>query len=97
MTPENRDDIYHTSFSIILSNVKNFIEDIPKLVQLEPKGLCGIEQYIETLMNYVTASNAYLGNQENVAEFDSAYYRSKDPMAPRLYEDIFEEIGQIGI
>ena len=48
-------------------------------------------------MNYVTASNAYLGNQKNVAEFDSAYYRSKDPMAPRLYQDIFEEIGQIGI
>jgi L-gulonolactone oxidase len=80
---------HHTSFTISLSKVINFIEDIPKLVQLEPKGLCGIEQCIGTLMHYVTASNAYLGNEENVVEFDLTYYRSKDLMAPRLYEDIF--------
>jgi len=88
---------HHTSFRISLSKVKNFIEDKPKLVQLEPKGLCGIEQYNGTLMHYVTASNAYLGNQENAVKFDLAYYRSKDLMAPRLYEDIFEEIEQIEI
>jgi len=69
---------HHTSFTISSSKVKNFIEDIPKLVQLEPKGLCGIEQYIGTLMHYVTASNDYLGNQEKDVEFDLAYYRSKD-------------------
>jgi FAD-dependent oxidoreductase len=77
--------------------VKNFIEDIQKLVQLEPKALCGIEQYNGILMRYVTASSAYLGNQEEALDFDFTYYRSKDPMAPRLYEDIIEEIEQIGI
>jgi len=88
---------HHISFTISLSKVKNFIEDIPKLVQLEPKDLCGIEQYIGTLMHYVTTSNAYLGNQENDVEFDLAHCRSKDLMAPRLYEDIFEEIEQIDL
>ncbi|KEH25677.1 hypothetical protein MTR_6g033470 [Medicago truncatula] len=39
----------------------------------------------------------FSGNQENVVKFDLAYYRSKDLMAPRLYEDIFEEIEQIEI
>ncbi|KEH18585.1 putative oxidoreductase [Medicago truncatula] len=86
-----------STFRVSLSKVKNFIEDIQKLVQLVPKGLCGIEQYNGILMRYVTASSAYLGNQEDALDFDITYYRSKDPMAPRLYEDILEEIEQIGI
>jgi len=48
-------------------------------------------------MHYVTATNAYLGNQKDAREFDFAYYHSKDRLAPRLYEDIFKEIEQIGI
>ncbi|KAK2406753.1 putative L-gulonolactone oxidase [Trifolium repens] len=88
---------HQTTFRVNLSIVKNFIEDIQKLVQLEPKALCGIEQYNGILMRYVTASSAYLGNQEEALDFDFTYYRSKDPMAPRLYEDIIEEIEQIGI
>lgn len=86
-----------STFRVSLSKVKNFIEDIQKLVQLVPKGLCGIEQYNGILMRYVTASSAYLGNQEDALDFDITYYRSKDPMAPRVYEDILEEIEQIGI
>ncbi|KAK2353483.1 putative L-gulonolactone oxidase 6 [Trifolium repens] len=88
---------HQTTFRVSLSIVKNFIEDIQKLVQLEPKALCGIEQYNGILMRYVTASSAYLGNQDEALDFDFTYYRSKDPMAPRLYEDIIEEIEQIGI
>lgn len=88
---------HQTTFSISLSVVKNFIEDVQKLVQLEPKGLCGIELYNGILMRYVKASSAYLGNQEDALDFDITYYRSKDPMTPRLYEDILEEIEQIGI
>ncbi|KAK7292864.1 hypothetical protein RJT34_15719 [Clitoria ternatea] len=88
---------HQTTFSISLSNVKNFIEDVQKLVQLEPKGLCGIELYNGILMRYVKASSAYLGKQEDALDFDITYYRSKDPMAPRLYEDILEEVEQLGV
>ncbi|KAJ1414752.1 ALO domain-containing protein [Sesbania bispinosa] len=77
--------------------VKNFIEDVQKLVELEPKGFCGIEIYNGILMRYVKASGAYLGTQEDAIDFDITYYRSKDPMTPRLYQDIIEEVEQIGI
>lgn len=88
---------HQTAFSIGLSVVKNFIEDVQKLVELEPKGFCGIEIYNGILMRYVKASSAYLGKQEDAIDFDITYYRSKDPMTPRLYEDIIEEVEQLGI
>ncbi|KAK7275430.1 hypothetical protein RIF29_16547 [Crotalaria pallida] len=88
---------HQTTFSVGLSFVKDFIEDVQKLVQLEPKGFCGVEQYNGILMRYVKASSAYLGKQEEAIDFDITYYRSKDPMTPRLYEDIIEEVEQLGI
>ncbi|CAJ1950521.1 unnamed protein product [Sphenostylis stenocarpa] len=88
---------HQTTFSIGLPVVKNFIEDVQKLVQLEPKGLCGIELYNGFLMRYVKASSAYLGKQEDALDIDITYYRNKDPMTPRLYEDILEEVEQLGI
>ncbi|QCD93344.1 L-gulonolactone oxidase [Vigna unguiculata] len=88
---------HQTAFSIGLSVVKNFIEDVKKLVELEPKAFCGIEMYNGILMRYVKGSSAYLGKQEDGVDFDITYYRSKDPITPRLYEDIIEEVEQIGI
>ncbi|XP_019448857.1 PREDICTED: probable L-gulonolactone oxidase 6 isoform X2 [Lupinus angustifolius] len=89
---------YHqTSFSIPLSMVKNFIEDVQKLVELEPYSLCGLELNNGILMRYVTASSAYLGKTEDAVDFFFTYYRSKDPLRPRLFEDIVEEIEQIGL
>ncbi|KAI4328973.1 hypothetical protein L6164_021283 [Bauhinia variegata] len=88
---------HQTTFSIGLSVAKNFIQDVQQLVELEPKAFCGIEQYNGILMRYVKASSAYLGNEEDAIDFDITFYRSKDPMTPRLYEDILEEIEQTGI
>ncbi|KAL2478642.1 putative L-gulonolactone oxidase 6 [Forsythia ovata] len=88
---------HQTTFSISLSKVKNFIEDVQKLVALEPKSMCVLDLYNGILIRYVTASTAYLGKQEDALDFDITYYRSKDPMSPRLYEDILEEIEQIAM
>ncbi|XP_014498948.1 probable L-gulonolactone oxidase 6 [Vigna radiata var. radiata] len=88
---------HQTAFSISLSVVKNFVEDVQKLVELEPKSLCGLEIANGILMRYVTASSAYLGKSEDAVDFDITYYRSKDPLAPRLFQDILEEIEQIGL
>ncbi|MCH82287.1 L-gulono-14-lactone dehydrogenase-like, partial [Trifolium medium] len=89
--------LHQTTFSISLSFIKNFIEDVQKLIDLEPKALCGLEQYNGILMRYVTSSSAYLGKTDDAVDFDITYYRSKDPLTPRLFEDILEEIEQIGL
>nr|XP_048334560.1 probable L-gulonolactone oxidase 6 [Ziziphus jujuba var. spinosa] len=88
---------FENTFSIGLSSVKNFIEDVQKLVKLQPKALCGLELYNGILMRYVTASSAYLGKEEDAVNFDLTYYRSHNAMTPRLYEDVIEEIEQMAL
>ncbi|KAL8098273.1 putative L-gulonolactone oxidase 6 [Apium graveolens] len=88
---------HQTTFRIGLSKVNNFVRDVQKLVDLAPKSLCGIEMYNGILMRYVTSSSAYLGQEEDAVDFDITYYRSKNPLKPRLYEDILEEIEQLGV
>ncbi|KAJ6390712.1 hypothetical protein OIU77_024846 [Salix suchowensis] len=88
---------FQATFSISLSVVKNFIQDVQKLVKMEPRALCGLEQYNGILMRYVKASSAYLGKEDDALDFDITFYRNKDPAKPRLYEDILEEIEQLAV
>lgn len=88
---------HQTTFSIALSRVTGFIQDVQTLVALAPDSLCGLDLYNGILMRYVTASSAYLGKQEDALDFDITYYRSKDPLKPRLFQDILEEIEQIAM
>ncbi|GMH17321.1 hypothetical protein Nepgr_019162 [Nepenthes gracilis] len=88
---------FQTTFAIPLRKLKEFIQDVQQLVALEPKSMCGTELYDGLLMRYVKASTAYLGEQEDALDIDITYYRAKDPLVPRLYEDILEEIEQMGL
>lgn len=88
---------FQATFSISLSVVKSFIQDVQNLVKLEPRALCGLEQYNGILMRYVKASSAYLGKEDDALDFDITFYRNKDPAKPRLYEDILEEIEQLAV
>ncbi|CAE6054316.1 unnamed protein product [Arabidopsis arenosa] len=93
-----RGEFFHqTTFSVPLTQVKSFISDIKSLVKIEPKSLCGLELHYGILMRYVTSSPAYLGKETEALDFDITYYRAKDPLTPRLYEDFIEEIEQIAL
>ncbi|XP_061966672.1 probable L-gulonolactone oxidase 6 [Populus nigra] len=88
---------FQVTFSISLSVVKSFIQDVQNLVKPEPRALCGLELYNGILMRYVKASSAYLGKEDDALDFDMTFYRNKDPTKPRLYEDIYEEIEQLAV
>lgn len=81
--PRVKGQFFHqTTFSVGLSRVKNFIQDVQKLIELEPKSMCGLELYNGILMRYVKVSSAYLGKQEDAIDFDITYYRSKKTHDP---------------
>ncbi|XP_058086357.1 probable L-gulonolactone oxidase 6 [Magnolia sinica] len=96
--PRIKGEFFHqTTITIGLSKVQNFIQDVQKLRDIVPNAMCGLDLYNGILIRYVKASSAYLGKQEDGLDFDISYYRSKDPTAPRLHEDILEEVEQMAL
>ncbi|CAM0884102.1 unnamed protein product [Alopecurus aequalis] len=95
--------IYNTGFSLPLSLARAFIGDIQRLRDLNHESLCGVELNNGILIRYVKSSTAHLGKSathgesSDMMEFDMTYYRSHDPGRARLYEDVMEEIEQMGI
>ncbi|CAN1309495.1 Probable L-gulonolactone oxidase 6 [Linum perenne] len=89
---------YETSFSIALSKVQDFINDVRTLIKLNPKAACLVDQHNGIMIRYLNKSSAYLGKPEESLTFDFSYYRNRDdPLEPRLFEDVMEEIEQMGI
>lgn len=84
-----------TTVSIPLPSITGFIADVKKLRDMRPSSLCGVELYDGFLMRFVRNSTAYLGKAADAVDIDITYYRSHDPQAPRLDEDVLEEIEQM--
>ncbi|CAH2052906.1 unnamed protein product [Thlaspi arvense] len=89
--------IHQTTFTLPLENVNYFINDIKSLVQIEPKALCSLDLYSGIFIRYIHPSFAYLGGEFEDMEFEFTYYRSRDPLVTRMYQDFMEEIKHISL
>ncbi|KAL9226824.1 hypothetical protein vseg_002593 [Gypsophila vaccaria] len=87
---------YETTAIFPSSRFGDFIRDVKRLRDVTgPHKFCGIDIYNGILIRFIKASNAYLGQAEDSVVIDFNYFRADDPKAPRLNQDILEEIEQM--
>lgn len=86
---------YETTAIFPASKFGDFIRDARKLRDQNPENFCGIDNYNGILIRFIKASDAYLGQSEDSVVIDFNYYRANDPLAPRLNQDVWEELEQM--
>ncbi|CAL5058770.1 unnamed protein product [Urochloa decumbens] len=78
---------------------RDFILDVKRLRDVAggAESLCGVDVYNGLLVRFVKGSSegAHLGSPEDTVVVDFNYYRASDPAAPRLGEDVWEEVEQM--
>lgn len=74
---------------------RDFIKDVKKLRDINPKNFCGVDIYNGLLIRYISKSNAYLGQAEDSVVVDFNYYRADDASTPRLNQNVWEEVEQM--
>ncbi|KAG2650285.1 L-gulonolactone oxidase 3-like [Panicum virgatum] len=75
---------------------RDFVLDVKRLRDAAgAESLCGVDVYNGLMVRFVKASAAHLGQPEDSVVVDFNYYRASDPAAPRLSEDVWEEVEQL--
>jgi FAD-dependent oxidoreductase len=75
---------------------RSFILDVKRLRDLVGADhMCGVDVYNGLLVRFVKRSEALLGQPEDSVVVDFNYYRSSDPAAARLDQDVWEEVEQM--
>ncbi|CAL5206555.1 unnamed protein product [Lathyrus oleraceus] len=86
---------YESTAIFPASKFGDFIKDVKKLRDINPQNFCGIDNYNGIMIRYIKASEAYLGPSEDSIVIDFNYYRANDQFAPRLNQDVWEELEQM--
>jgi L-gulonolactone oxidase len=83
-----------TAFFSPPARFRDFVLDVKRLRDAAG-ALCGVDMYNGLMARFVKASAAHLGQHEDSVVVDFNYYRSSDPAAARLGEDVWEEVEQL--